>query len=44
MHHQIINYKQYYIETESAGNTDLDHTKDVCCKVYKQAPGYSLKK
>lgn len=39
-----MNYKQYYIETESAGNTDLDHTSDVCCKVYKQAPAGSQKK
>ena len=33
-----MNYKQYYIETESACNTGLDHTEDVCCKVYKQNP------
>ncbi len=39
-----MNYKQYYIETESAGNTDLDHTYDVCCKVYKQATADSQKK
>lgn len=32
-----MNYKQYYIETESACNTGLDHTEDVCCKVYKQS-------
>lgn len=39
-----MNYKQYYIETESAGNTDLDHINDVRCQVYKQAPDNSQKK
>lgn len=32
-----MNYKQYYIETESACNIGLNHTEDVCCKVYKQS-------
>lgn len=38
-----MNYKQYYIETESAGNTHLDHTNDIRCKVYKQVPDNSQK-
>lgn len=39
-----MRYKELYIETESAGNTNLDHTSDVCCKVYKQTPDDSQKK
>lgn len=31
-----MNYKGFYIETTSAGNTDTDHTDDVCCTVYKE--------
>lgn len=32
-----MKYKEYNIETTPAGNTDIDHTNDICCTVYKRA-------
>lgn len=31
-----MNYNELYIETTSVGNTDIDHTDDICCTVYKE--------
>lgn len=28
-----MKHKSYLIETTPAGNTDIDHVKDVCCTV-----------
>lgn len=30
-----MKHKSYLIETTPAGNTDIDHVKDVCCTVYR---------
>lgn len=30
-----MKHKSYLIETRPAGNTDIDHVKDVCCTVYR---------
>lgn len=39
-----MNYKGFYIETTSVGNTDIDHANDVCCMVYKEDQSDPLKR